>query len=229
VSAPTKKSGRSLRETGGKSSKHSSPRFSRLPVENQLSSLPPTAQRILSASRRILATDGLRALTVDAIVREAGVNRSAIRYYFGNKAGLLAAVVDSLIHDTAVMLVEQSSGLAAEDSRVDVFVAGVGKIATDTDAYAVFFNVLCEAIRDDDVRERVAELYQIFREENLRWVGVDGSQCNGDKDALATLLVAVADGLGVQHFLGRDPAATGAALELFGRMLRPVVDESAGR
>jgi AcrR family transcriptional regulator len=229
VSAPTKKSGRSLQEKETGSSKHSSPRYSRLPVENQLSSLPPTAQRILSASRRILATDGLRALTIDAIVREAGVNRAAIRYYFGNKAGLLAAVVDSLIHDTAVMLVKQSSGLAAEESRIEVFVNGVGKIATDTDAYAVFFNILCEAIRDDDVRERVAELYQIFREENLRWVGADGPQYDGDRDALATLLVAVADGLGVQHFLGRDSAATNAALALFGRMLRPIVDESADR
>jgi AcrR family transcriptional regulator len=225
VSAPSNNTGRSTRKAGSSGSKRSSARYARLPVEDPLSSIPPTAQRILAASRRILATDGLRALTVDAIVEEAQVNRSAIRYYFGSKAGMLAAVVDSLIHDTTVALLEQTSTLGSGEKRTEVFISGVEQIATDAEAYAVFFNVLCEAIRDDELRERVAELYEFWREENLRWVGADGAASSNDDAALATLLVAIADGLAVQHFVGRNAADTKRALALFSRMLQPVLEE----
>ena len=226
MSAPNDRAGRSTRKAVSPGSKNANPRYARLPVEDPISSLSPTAQRILAASRRVLATDGLRALTVDAIVDEAQVNRSAIRYYFGNKAGLLAAVVDSLIHDTSVALLQQTSTLAAGEQRTEVFISGVEQIATDVEAYAVFFNVMCEAIRDEELRDRMADLYAFYREENLRWVGADGSTPSIDAKALAALLVAVADGLGVQHFFDRDPADIRRALELFGRMLRLVFEDN---
>lgn len=219
-----KKDGEQVATSKRASKAQSSPRYPQLPADNPLSSLPPTAQRILSSSREILAKGGLRGLTIDAIVAEAHVNRSAVRYYFGNKAGLLAAVVDSLLHDTAVDLLQQTASLEPGEQRTDVFVAGVREIAEDSEAYAVFFNILCEAIRDDDVRSRLAELYGFFRDENLRWLGEDQSTRDDDIRALAVLLVAITDGLGVQCFLDRDAVDTSAALGLFSRMLRLFMD-----
>ena len=50
--------------------------------------LPETARQVLEAARRIVSERGLAALTLDAVAEESGDYRSAIRYHFGDKAGL---------------------------------------------------------------------------------------------------------------------------------------------
>ena len=43
----------------------------------------------------LLAERGYEAVTFENVAAEAGVNKASIRYNFGNKAGLVAAVVDA--------------------------------------------------------------------------------------------------------------------------------------
>ena len=64
-----------------------------------MEALPRTAQRILAAARRLLVRDGFTALTLSAIADEAQESKASIGYHFGNKDGLVAALVDSLTHD----------------------------------------------------------------------------------------------------------------------------------
>ncbi len=201
-----------------------------LPAENPLSTLPPTAQTLLSGSRAIVARDGLARLTIDAIVKETGVNRAAIRYYFGNKAGLITAMVDSLLHDTAASLLRQTSGLPQGRERLRLCMSGMQTIAEDTEAYGVFFGILPETMRDDNLRKQLANLYVFFREVSLRWVGQDGDTSPRDLDALALLLVALTDGLGVQRFLepDRDKVDFERALELFARAIAHILVELEG-
>ena len=42
---------------------------------------------------------GFEALKLSAIAREAGESKASIGYHFGNKDGLVTALVDSLAHD----------------------------------------------------------------------------------------------------------------------------------
>jgi AcrR family transcriptional regulator len=167
----------------------------------------------------------MRALTVDAIVEEAGVNRSAIRYYFGNKAGLLAAVVDSLLHDEAARVSKETSELPRGEERVHSFVSGMQHIAEDTESFGVFFNILGETMRDDTARARLAELYSFFYDLHLGWLGGADSSAPDDLKALARLLVAVTDGLGVQHFLEGDEQDLSSTFALFARMVERALDE----
>ena len=74
------------------------------PFEDPLASLPATAQKILTAASRLLADRGYEAVTLENVAAEAGVNKASIRYNFGNKAGLLMAVVDALIHDECLRI-----------------------------------------------------------------------------------------------------------------------------
>ena len=41
---------------------------------------------------------GLSRLTLDAVVERSGENRALVRYHFGNKAGLIAALVDLVFY-----------------------------------------------------------------------------------------------------------------------------------
>jgi AcrR family transcriptional regulator len=69
--------------------------------------LSPTAARILEASKRLLDEKGFAGLTFEAIAAEAGENRASIRYHFANKAGLIEALADSVVHDDNVALLKR--------------------------------------------------------------------------------------------------------------------------
>jgi AcrR family transcriptional regulator len=64
-----------------------------------------TRDRILRALRRLLATGGTDAVTLDAVAATAGVSKGGLLYHFPSKAamyeGLLAAVRDSVEQETA--------------------------------------------------------------------------------------------------------------------------------
>lgn len=53
-----------------------------------------TRQRLLDAGARQFAAHGLAGARMDAIGRDAGVNKERVYQYFGNKDGLFAAVLD---------------------------------------------------------------------------------------------------------------------------------------
>ena len=63
-----------------------------------------TAQKILAAASTLLTKRGYEAVTLENVAREAGVNKASIRYNFGNKAGLMTAIVDGLIHDECLRM-----------------------------------------------------------------------------------------------------------------------------
>ena len=53
----------------------------------------PTEARILEAARRLFFAEGFSAVSTDRLCREAGVSKTSIYKYFGDMAGVLAAVV----------------------------------------------------------------------------------------------------------------------------------------
>jgi len=56
-----------------------------------------TRARVVAAARElIVAADGVRGFTIDAVARQAGVARMTVYYQFGSKRGLLEAVFDDL-------------------------------------------------------------------------------------------------------------------------------------
>src|SRR5260370_31633845 len=55
---------------------------------------PPTRERIKRAARTLIALNGVDAVTVRDVVKEAGQkNASALNYYFGSKESLIEALV----------------------------------------------------------------------------------------------------------------------------------------
>ena len=89
------------------------------PADRDPADLPPTARRILAAAQDILAERGYSELTMTAISQVSGVNRALVSYYFGGKAGLLAALVDTLFQDPEVGLVEEIRATATDAERTD--------------------------------------------------------------------------------------------------------------
>jgi len=177
-----------------------------VPFENPLTSLPETAQKILEAASRLLRERGYPAVTLENVAAEAGVNKASIRYNFGNKAGLVAAVVDALIHDECLRMVADAHNVTDED-RLHTAMVGIQGMIVSADAFRGFFDILPHAFRDDDLRERMFDLYEWWYKQNLEWLGLTAEGTEGEAHellmGLAELIAAIPDGLSVQ--IGLNP------------------------
>jgi AcrR family transcriptional regulator len=198
-------------EGEGKSSVRRGLPIQPFPIEDPLASLPKTAQKILSAAQRLLAERGYDAVTLENVAAEAGVNKASIRYNFGNKAGLMAAVVDALMHAEFARMAQEMPVLQ-HDERLDAAMAAKRRMILSADEFRGFFDILPHAIRNDELRGRIAALYPWWYEQNLQWLGLQGTGPEGRPDliqGLGQLMSAVVDGLSVQAGLERedfDPA-----------------------
>ena len=190
-------------------------------LEDPMEALAPTAQRILAAAQRLLAAGGFEALKLSAIAREAGESKASIGYHFGNKAGLVTALVDSLAHDSNRDLIEETAAAPTSDARVQALIDGETRIAADSESFQSFFEILPHALRDPDLRERVAALYDGYRETVLRCLDAAGPGAQEQLRPFAMLMIAIVDGLAIQHGLDPDGADVRAATELWERLARP--------
>jgi len=174
--------------------------------DDPLPALPGTAQKLLLAAKRLIATHGFDALTLNAVSADSGENKAMIAYYFGNKAGLVAAVLDSVIHDEYVTSQNRMKGVSPE-RRAQRLTEEVRRMAGATDEFRVFFEMLPHVLRDEGLRRRIALLYRWYWSTKLEWLGVatpSGALDDPDLLGLTQLLSAVIDGLAVQAAI--DPS-----------------------
>jgi AcrR family transcriptional regulator len=171
-------------------------------LRSPTSQLSPTAHGILDAARRLLVRDGFSALSLEKIAAEAGVPKSLIRYHFGNKAGLIEMLVDALIHDANLGLKDEIEQIPAGDARVAHLLAAQRAMSADRRAFRVFYDMLPNALRERELRDRVAGLYEWYRSLNV-WALHDPAAPldQAELEPLAALSIAVLDGLAVQLLL----------------------------
>jgi len=165
-----------------------------------LSSLPETARRLLVAAKEIVAEDGFEALTLNAVSERAGENKAMIAYYFDNKAGLVAALVDSVVHDEYLVSLDRMKK-ASPGQRTRRLVEEMRRMDAAVADFRVFFELLPHVLRDDMLRSRMALLYQWYWSLKLEWLGLhDVPRALADPDllGLAQVLSAVIDGLAIQ-------------------------------
>ncbi len=176
--------------------------------------LPPVARKLLRGARTVLRKRGFQALTLEAVGREAGEPQSAITYYFGNKQGLINALITSQFHEQrklAARMVRASCG------GHDGAVCAARELLTDMKSFRVFYDLLPVTTREPE--------FLALQAEHDRWLtGLIASGLRAGKtpavaahaDALAVLEMAAADGLAMQVLTdpsGFDPQPSCAMLE----------------
>jgi AcrR family transcriptional regulator len=190
-----------------------------IPVDDPLSTLPETAVRVLEAAQRVVEKRGLEALTLNTVAGESGENKAMTAYYFGNKAGLVAALVDAIIHDECLSAASRMRD-TTEDERLSQLVRELrGMSASVADSH-VFFDILPHAVRNEELRERLAERYRWYIELKLDWLGLDRADeaLRQRLRGLAQVMSALIDGLAIQALIDRDEFAPGPAYEIVERL-----------
>lgn len=194
-------------------------------LEDPLVSLPPVARNILQAARRLLDRGGFEALRLQAVAAEAGEAKGSIAYYFGNKAGLVAALVDYLAHDANLSVIRATEGLPIGEQRVHALIDGEERISSDVQNFRAFFEILPHVLRDADLRPRVARLYDGYRETMLRCLGAADEERRRRLLPHAMLMIALVDGLAIQHALDPEKIDISLATRLWEQLLRAALDD----
>jgi len=178
--------------------------------------MPAPAVKILAAAQRVLVAKGFAGLTLRAIAQESGENSAMVQYYFGNKEGLVKAMIDSVFRDDQEDAAAAMSTVTSDD-RLPRFVDGLRTISSSR-SFRVFFDVLPYALRNEGLRGRMARAYDWYRQIKLDWLRAQDQALPSEQPALlglAELMTAVVDGLAIQEAIddGFDMRRPYAVLE----------------
>jgi len=166
--------------------------------------LPPTARRILDAAQTILSERGYTELTMSALERESGANRALVAYYFGSKAGLIEALIESLFKNPAVGLIEEIRNETDGVERTARFLDWQRRVSANDAVNRMLYELLPHALRDPAVRARFADEYREYRTVDAGCISSAPAAVSDDEaEALAAVSIAVVEGLGMQRAL--DP------------------------
>lgn len=199
-----------------------------LPIEDPTPDLPPTAVRLLEAAKRVLSRDGFRALTFETIAGEAGENPALIRYHFGSKAGLLTALVDSVLYQEAVELMEQLTAVPAGQERRETLLRIHEAMSEDRDSYQMFYEIVPHVLRDDELQPHFRQLFEWYRRLDTWALDEEGADRTHQarSEPLAVLTVAMIDGLALQAIADPGLDLT-PAFELWRRLVLDCVQSRA--
>lgn len=170
--------------------------LSGMPTRDPIQDLPPTATRLLEAAKALVERSGLSGLTFNAIAEEAGEHASLIRYYFGNKSGLVEAVVESIVHQGSPELLEAVSQAVSGHDRRHALLKTLESWADDRSEYRSFFAIISDVLQDDQLREHLRALFAWHRGLEISVLNPrPWREPNSEIEALAALTVALTDGL----------------------------------
>jgi AcrR family transcriptional regulator len=166
---------------------------------------------LLDAAAELIVEGGLGALTFAAIGERAGYSRGMVTARFGNKDGLIDALIDRIVtrwsHRNVIPLTKGRTGLEGAITLVEAIRAQAAK---DPRGLRVLYSLMFEATgSDEDLRVRFAKFHEVMRADFAGYVRAgqrDGSVRSGPSpDREGELLVASLRGIGYQWLL--DPTA----------------------
>jgi len=123
-----------------------------------------------------------------------------VQYYFGNKAGLVKTMIDSIFRDDQREVAAAMSTVTS-DELLPRFVEGLRTISSSR-SFRVFFDILPYALRNEGLRSRMARAMDWYRQVKLDWLRAKGQTSPSEQQTLlglAELMTAVVDGLAIQE------------------------------
>jgi AcrR family transcriptional regulator len=162
-----------------------------------------SSTRIVDAMRRSVAARGAAGATFDHVAREAGVSRGLLHYHFGTKERLLAEVVRRDADIRLERLGTELAGAATADDVLSVLVHSLTDLVErDPGFVALMFELFTSGRRNPEIATEVAALQRATRTkvaELLAAKQADGVvHLAADPDAVAAVLLALADGLALR-------------------------------
>jgi AcrR family transcriptional regulator len=164
-------------------------------------------ERVLRAAMEIFSTQGYRGASLDAVAESVGMTRQGLLHYFPSKVDLLLGVLDLRQRDNAALVQEKIKG---SHGLADTLLALTRHNQAEPELIRLFTVLAAESVDvDHPGHDRFVERYRRVRVNLAELVATEQSEGRMDEtiapSSLAILLMAVMDGLQLQHVL--DPGS----------------------
>ncbi len=200
------------------------------PPDQWLNDLSPTALHVVNVARQLLIERGFDALTIENVALEANVAPATVRRLFVSKAGLLHAVWDRLQIEPWEALVERVRHVEPLDERLHAYISGLGDLIADPLVAVGLVELAAHGFRDPVVREKLADDYDMARASTLEVTGLRPGETARTEglEILASLIIAVIDGLSLQVAVDPGGVDRDAVFALLAEMVRTQRASAAG-
>jgi len=131
-------------------------------------------QEILSAFEACVVRKGFAKTTLTDVAEQAGQPRSLVRYFIGNRADMVNALIERLLEKGEA----QFRQLPRDGETRDTLNQLLNAIFADDTSNIVIMELWHLALRDETLRKRLAAIYQRVMLEVAALVGEDASSDN---------------------------------------------------
>jgi len=151
---------------------------------------------LISAAAELFAEKGFRNTTFVDIAERSGISRGSIPWHFGNKDGLLKAVVEEL---TTNMLTD-----TAPPAGIDAGIARVHEFLRQPTT-RLLITLVAEAVEPDSpVHAFYADLHRTMRKSTAIWFDTLAMPPGVSRDDYATVILGMIIGVHQQWQIARD-------------------------
>lgn len=183
-----------------------------------------TRDAIIDAAMRAFATRGYRGTSIDSVAAEVGVSRQGVLHHYPSKVALLIAVLerrDELDGARAAQAIEQHGGSVLETLQA------LMRRTPEDQALGRLFTILSAESTDPDhpAHDYFVARYDRARTLTTEWMAAEQAAgrlpAEVAPDRLASLILAILDGLQLQNHLAVGSVDFDATLSDLMRLLRP--------
>jgi AcrR family transcriptional regulator len=171
---------------------------------------------LLDAAKALLQTKGYGNITARDLVAASNTNLASIGYHFGSKEALLTEAIGEALEEWAERLAAATTvdpDGASPARLVEIWRAVLDDFDDIRPYFAAFIEALPRSRRSVELADRLAQHYDRQRE---RVAAMLATACAGlekrEARLLATLAIAVTDGLMLQSFVDRGEMPIAAHL-----------------
>lgn len=177
-------------------------------------------EALLRAVVRIVATQGIDAVTLRSVATEANVTYGLVHYHFGTRQ----AMIDEALR-LAAQEHEGGAKILSNTMRLDDYGRGIPQLIAERPEGAAFHLIMVlEGRRSQAINATLRETYNAYVgavADSLRAVGVEGDE------SLSDLVAATLDGVVKQQLIHGDPKRAADAFARL-RQLLALLAESGG-
>jgi AcrR family transcriptional regulator len=173
--------------------------------------------QIIRAARRIVAEEGLEALTFASLEKRLTFTRGVVTYHFKDKGEIVDAVLASAIEDIDASVTAAISSADDIGGKVAAMLASnVRGFTQQKEAGRILFSFWSRLSADESARKLNAALHARYRDQSAKLLkkaqAAKVIRADVDPKGLATLLVGIVIGLTTQHYFDESAIDLEAAL-----------------
>ena len=178
-------------------------------------------ERILQTALATFAQKGYSAAGVDALAARSGIAKTAIYYHFGSKEGLLAAVLERAANDWIEGI--RSAAMAGDTppARLRRALAGMRAMLEERPWILRLIQILALEVADDkpEIRATIRGIIRKARDTIVEGLREGLGFEIADAELIASMLLALFDGVAFGHDVDPDLAALDAIFEEIRRVV----------